>query len=409
MPAIIRQKRYTVCRNMVYKSLFVLGRQPAIGRAELESLLGSEHIAVAGEMAAVGDMPPTGVPFERAGSIIKLAVVIQTVASSDWRSLQAELARAALMLAADITEGKIQLGISVYGMATSPRQLLGAGLEIKKLLRTHGYSVRLVPNKEQALSSAQVLHNHLAGERGIELLAVQAGRQVIIARTVRVQDINAYAARDQARPKRDSFVGMLPPKLAQTIVNLATASAVPHEQTVVLDPFCGTGVVLQEALLMGFGAYGTDLEQRMVDFSRQNLDWLATYGPLPIPTLESGDATTHQWKHPFSFIASETYLGRPLSNWPSGETLQQIIGTCNVITEKFLRNLAAQTPAGIRICLALPAWRSPASHIHHLPLLDHLTDMGYNRVSFEHAQWQEMVYFRPDQLVARELLVMIRK
>ena len=42
-----------------------------------------------------------------------------------------------------------------------------------------------------------------------------------------------------------------------------------------LDPFCGTGVVLQEALLMGYDVYGTDLEPRMIDYSGANLDWLS--------------------------------------------------------------------------------------------------------------------------------------
>jgi hypothetical protein len=36
-----------------------------------------------------------------------------------------------------------------------------------------------------------------------------------------VQDIDAYAERDFERPMRDAFVGMLPPKLAQIMLNLA--------------------------------------------------------------------------------------------------------------------------------------------------------------------------------------------
>ncbi|HLZ15018.1 MAG TPA: DNA methyltransferase, partial [Candidatus Saccharimonadales bacterium] len=270
---------------MVYKSLFVLGRQPAIGRAELERLYGAEHMAPWGDSAVLSDLATADVPFERLGSTVKLARVVAVDASAgDWRQLQAALTQAALTLAEDVNEGKIQLGISVYGVRTSPRQLLGAGLEIKKMLRGHGYSVRLVPNQEAALSSAQVLHNHLAGERGIELIAVCHGQRAVIARTVAVQDITAYAARDQNRPKRDAFVGMLPPKLAQTIVNLAVGPLAPREGCVVLDPFCGTGVVLQEAALMGYSVYGTDLEPRMVDFSAKNLEWLATRAQVSSPT-----------------------------------------------------------------------------------------------------------------------------
>lgn len=394
---------------MIYKSLFILGRTPGIARAELESLYGAEHLAAAGDYAVLSDLSVRDVAFARLGGTVKLAAVLSMVKAHDWRTVQQELSHQAIACAQDVTEGKVQLGISAYGLRTNPRQLMGAGLEIKKGLRAHGYSVRLVPNQEPALSSAQVLHNHLTGERGIELIAVQQGTQTIIARAVNVQDINAYAARDQGRPKRDAFVGMLPPKLAQTIVNLGIGSLAPSTDTLVLDPFCGTGVVLQEAALMGFGMYGTDLEPRMVDFSRKNLEWLSERSRTPESILEVGDATKHAWHPAPRIVACETYLGRPLSNWPKPETLTDIIGTCNVIIEKFLRNIGPQLQPDNRLCLAVPAWRAPNGRMHHLPLLDLLSEMGYNRVSFEHASEAEMVYYRPDQLVARELLVITRK
>ncbi|HLZ14725.1 MAG TPA: hypothetical protein VKQ34_01915, partial [Candidatus Saccharimonadales bacterium] len=107
-------------------------------------------------------------------------------------------------------------------------------------------------------------------------------------------------------------------------------------------------------------------------------------------------------------VASETYLGHPLGSWPAADKLQRIIDTCNLIIEKFLHQLAAQTPSGLPLCLAVPAWRAPNGQLHRLPLLDHLSKLGYNRVSFEHVREPELVYFRPDQLVARELLVIIR-
>jgi hypothetical protein len=163
----------------------------------------------------------------------------------------------------------------------------------------------------------------------------------------------------------------------------------------------------------------------MVDYSRQNLEWLNTYTSKSEIhqadshvsdrftsdsfTLETGDATEHAWTRPFTVVASETYLGRPLSSWPSTEKLQEIKGTCNVIIQKFMSNLASQIPSGTRLCLAIPAWQAPDGRIHHLSTLDQLDFLGYNRVSFSWASEQEMVYRRPDQLVARELLVITRK
>jgi len=395
---------------MNYKTLCILGRQPAIGRAELESLLGAEHVRPIGEQAMASDIAPAEIDFARIGSSIRLAKILTPLQTTQWPAIVRYLAEK-LPEHLDYlpAEGKLKLGLSVFGLPVSVQQLFRTGLELKKICKQAGRSVRLVPNTEPALSSAQVLHNQLTGDLGLELLLIKDGQQTWLAQTVAVQDITAYARRDQNRPKRDARVGMLPPKLAQTIVNLATGPLPAAENGVVLDPFCGTGVILQEALLMGYGAYGTDLEPRMIDYSRENLEWLAVHGRETTPMLETGDATTHQWINPFSVIASETYLGRPLSSWPGADKLHEITGTCNVIIEKFLKNLAAQTQPGLRLCLAIPAWRGPNGQLHHLPLLDHLGQIGYNRQRFEHVRDAELVYFRPEQLVARELLVITRK
>ncbi|HSW66601.1 MAG TPA: hypothetical protein VLI54_05690 [Bacillota bacterium] len=394
---------------MMYKSLFILGRQPALGRAELESLLGSEHVKPISAGVVASDVDPADLAFSRLGGSIRMAKVLTSADTTNWPELAHYLTQTLAKRLAPLPEGKLKLGLSVFGLQVDSRQLFRTGLDLKKVCKKAGRSVRLVPNTDLELSSAQVLHNQLTGELGMELLLVQNGHHTLLAQTVAVQDINAYAGRDQNRPKRDARVGMLPPKLAQIIVNLATGPLKPTPERVVLDPFCGTGVVLQEAALMGYGTYGTDLEQRMIDFTAINLEWLDQWHPIEAPILEAGDATDHQWQSPFTVVAAETYLGRPLSAWPNPEVLQEIMGTCNVVIEKFLRNIANQTQPGLRLCLAVPAWKAPNGRIYHLPLLDHLEKMGYNRVSFECAEAPDLVYYRPEQIVARELLVITRK
>lgn len=392
------------------QSMFILGRQPAIGRAELESLYGVNHVQPLGDMTMVSDLASADIDFARLGSTVKLAAYMGLVEKASMPRIHEQLESMVLTHAEAIYEGKIQLGISAYGVKTSPKQLMAIGLNLKKALKKAGHSVRLTPNQENELSSAQVLHNHLTGERGIELVLVRHGADIVVGRTVAVQDITAYAKRDQERPKRDAFVGMLPPKLAQTIINLAADGLKPICEYTVLDPFCGTGVVLQEALLMGYSAYGSDLEPRMIEYSEKNLDWLQEKYPINGQiAVEVGDATNFTWTHPFTTVACETYLGHPLANWPRPEKLQQIIGTCNLIIEKFVKNIGAQMPSGTRLCLAVPAWINPNGRIHHLPMLDDLEKMGYNRVSFMHSREDDMVYHRSDQIVARELLVITRK
>jgi tRNA G10 N-methylase Trm11 len=177
----------------------------------------------------------------------------------------------------------------------------------------------------------------------------------------------------------------------------------------VLDPFCGTGVVLQEAALLGCEVYGTDLQERMVRYTRDNIAWLQDYKQKPIEKFfEVADATNHTWRPPLEKVVCETYLGQPLSGLPKPEKLQEIIRDCNTITSKFLRNLHNQLPTGARCTIAVPAWRV-GNQFKHLELLDHLEDLGYNRVSFQHSGDTDMIYHREDQIVARELLVLIVK
>jgi tRNA G10 N-methylase Trm11 len=392
------------------QSVAILGRQPALGLAELESLYGADKLRPAGPLAVLLDVNPDEVDFRRLGGSIKLARLLTRLETTDWNKIEQHLRKNMPQYLQHVPEGKLKLGLSVYGFDISIAKLNASGLTLKKTIRNTGRSVRIVPNKELELNSAQVLHNGLTTPTGYELLVIRDGNGTLLARTAHEQNIDAYAARDQSRPKRDARVGMLPPKLAQTIINLAAADASPN-QGVVLDPFCGTGVVLQEALLMGFGIYGTDVEPRMVDYSTKNLEWLDANYELanPIHKLEVGDATSHQWNPAPHIVACEGYLGQPFATFPPAQKLAEVRNTCNLILRKFLQNIGSQLKPGSRLCLAVPAWQQIPGTFIHLPTLDHLEEMGYNRMSFEHVRDEDLVYARADQIVARELLVLTKK
>ena len=413
----------------VMQSVMILGRQPAIGLAELESLYGSSVIRRVGEHVAVVDVDPCLLAFDRLGGSIKFCKLLTTLETTDWHQVEKFLRTAAPEHSKSMPEGKMQLGLSVIGYEMNIRQLEASGLTLKKVIRKTGRSVRLVPNKELELNSAQVLHNHLTGITGWELIIIKDGDKTIIAQTVKVQDINSYTYRDRERPKRDARVGMLPPKLAQVIVNLSVGklpedllkticdipagSEIPSPviDKTILDPFCGTGVLLQEVGLMGYNAYGTDLEPRMIDYSEKNLAWLGDHYKMPAVScqLDVGDATSHQWTSPIDYVASETYLGRTFTDKPSPEILNQTVSDCNLIIKKFLKNIYDQLQPETRLCLAIPAWQIAPNEFKHLPLIDQIEDLGYNRVSFEHTRDEDLIYYREDQIVARQLLVITRK
>ena len=412
------------------QSLIILGRQPALGLAELESLYGADRLHPIGSQGVAIDMPPQEINFARLGGMVKFAKVLTVLDTTNWGDVQKFLETTVPGHLGHLPEGKLRLGISAYGMNVTPQRIQATGLSVKKVIRSTGRGVRYVPNVDPALNAAQVLHNQLTRKLGWELLFVRDGRTTIVAQSIAVQDIDAYRRRDQERPFRDARIGMLPPKLAQIIINLAVGqlpSPPPstfHLPPSILDPFCGTGVLLQEALLMNYSVFGSDLDKRMVEYADGNLKWLKSTFQLPLACpdgldapqkvkagthhLEIADATSASWKPLPGIIASETYLGRPLTSLPDQESLQKIMNDCDTIHKKFLRNVARQTNPGLRLCLAIPAWRTKVG-FKHLPMLDSLGELGYNRIRFVHASNQDLIYHREGQIVARELVILERK
>lgn len=411
------------------QSLLILGRQAELGLAELESLYGSAVVTPAGDQAAIVDVDPCLLAFDRLGGSMKFCKVLTTLDTVAWKDIEKFLIQVSPQHSATMPEGKMHLGLSLYGFNESLQRIEATGLNVKKAIRKTGRSMRLVPNKATELNAAQVIHNKLTSANGWELVFVKDGGQTIVAQTVKVQDIDAYTRRDRERPMRDSRVGMLPPKLAQIITNLAVGQLpadklsnicdIPAGDPIpfnllnktILDPFCGTGVLLQEASLMGYHVMGTDLEPRMIQYSQKNLQWLHDLYRMPDlnSLLEVGDATNYTWPAAPDFVAAETYLGRPFTTMPSPEVLNQTISECNLIIKKFLRNIHGQLKPGTRLCLAVPAWQNRPGQFKRLPLVDQIHDLGYNRTSFEHAKDEPLMYYRSDQIVARELLVITTK
>lgn len=409
------------------KSLIILGRQPAIGTAEIESFISPKLIKPLKTGALIVDIEPSQIPFYRLGGSVKLAKIVAELHTANWREIEQYLAKTLPGMIEFAPAGKINIGISSYNLKTNNKAINSTALRLKKLIKSTGRSVRIIPNKSPALNSAQVIHNNLTQGKGIELVLYGNGSKTILAQTIAEQEIEDYAKRDQIRPKRDAKVGMLPPKLAQILINLATGEQNSTDSIIfsqrltrkVLDPFCGTGVILQETLLMGYDAYGSDIDKRMIEYSDENIKWLfQTYVPtmrqrpnemLPSSdiSLEIADATKHTWQG-FDVVACETYLGRPLNSLPPKAVLDPIIEECEIIHQKFLNNIASQLDKGARLALSVPAWKTKNGFIH-LKTLDNLAKLGYNRIKFVHARNEDLIYHRPDQTVARELVILERK
>jgi 2-polyprenyl-3-methyl-5-hydroxy-6-metoxy-1,4-benzoquinol methylase len=463
--------------------LFILGRQPEIGFAELAAVFGRENVreisdslrggavrnlAMVDEISVVraaerrgfsrnllgesADAKAINLLFSQLGSVVKVARVFAKIADSRELKLTDFADEISRNFGAD--GGKITLGFSSETREISAGNLDVVARKVRENLAKNGASFREIfrDRGEEKLNSASVFHNKLTGEssRKAEVIFVKnAGEkfakndagisrkndEFLLAKTVYVQDITSYTFRDRSRPKRDAKVGMLPPKLAQTIINLATENREIRGK-ILLDAFVGTGVILQEFALMGGAVYGTDIEPRMVEFTDEKLAFVSRKFGREFREigadrdfarkLEVGSATEMKWNFAGAefaksdekvrdnsapifpdFVAGETYLGRAYATEPSAENLRENIGNVNKILTEFLRNLRDQASAETGVCLAVPAWfisRNGREKTLYLPLLKELESLGFQRK----IGTENLVYRREGQIVGRELVVLTK-
>lgn len=401
----------------------ILGRQPELGIAELERVFGGHAVTLPTPQIALIDSD--NFEIQSFGGVPKAGKVIIELPRADWNQVSQRIIQHYANKWSSY-DGKITLGISVYDFRTTPRDVQKTGIILKQKLKKSGTSLRLVPNTDIALNTATSHHNKLGlSPNKVELLVVRANDgRAFIAESTGSQNITAYARRDQERPKRDAFVGMLPPKLAQIMINLAIGSwnmedsesqtansqiLNSNSQKTILDPFCGTGVVLQEAAIKGYYVYGTDLSKKMIDYSQINLEWLADSHHIKVNfKLHEGDAIDTKWQQPIDAVVGETYLGQPFSAPPSPSKLEEVKKVCDHIITEFLKNLGRQIKPGTPVCIAVPAWRDKEGRFTHLPLIATIARLGYKPHEFMNVSQNDMLYYREDQVVARELLVLTK-
>jgi hypothetical protein len=353
--------------------LAILGRQPELGLAELESLLGADAVQPLADAALLHNLPN----LNHLGGSIKLARVFR-------RSSQLQLRASELNI--EPVAGKRNFALSLHGIKITPAKLQALALELKRQL-PGSWRYVAPPAGQLAATSVQLTHNQIPA-RGFELIVARHGQEYIYAFTEQVQDFESYSRRDYDKPARDARVGMLPPKLAQILINLSGPDPLP-----VWDPFCGTGTVVAEALLMQREAFGSDLEPAMVAASQRNLEWLAQTQKLPAFKVWPANAIEAEAPQPGCAVVTEGFLGAPGRPASRSE-----LAELDSLYRRTLINLHRQLIERIVICV--PSARNRPL----LPIIDHLTDVGYTLAQFAHAPAERLIYHRPGQIVGRQIL-----
>lgn len=370
----------------------VLGSHPKLSLAELRSVYGQS------EMHSQETAVFEGKIWPHLGGVSKIAQNLYTMpAGKNNHELKSELLKRCLEQLPP-SSNKYHLGINFYGRKFAPYR--NFCFDLKKSLRQRGDKVRLVMPTGQALNTAQTLHNKLLDEKNTDLVVSLGEKEFHIGKTVWIQDIDSYSRRDMQRPCRDMEVGMLPPKLAQIMINLAGGEYI-------FDPFCGSGVILQEALLMGKQAAGSDIDPKMVACSNANLDWLSSEFKTQKLKVDEADVRKVTLPESIDAVVSESYLGPALTSQKPPAYLKSLAKESDELLRQALVNLADQLEVGSRLCLAAPCWSSPTGTITPA-IVDEPHIDGYNRLRLKGIDQSDLTYRRGDQYVGRSLMLLER-
>jgi len=382
------------------KYLFILGQSSDLAQEELRAVLSSKNDQIEllspDFILATTKQKPADL-INILGGTIKIAKYIQSI--DQLSDLTADLWYSILEKKLS-PETKNHFGFSLYNDNNSNYNTIKkVAFELKQKLKANKHKSRLVTGQTAILSSVIVAKNKLVGN---ELLIIKHAGKYLLALTEAVQDFVGYGFRDMKRPHRDDKSGMLPPKVAQMIINLAGNDTSKN----ILDPFCGSGTVLQEAMLLGYTKiYGSDISPKAVKETNENLAWFAKNFDIKanINIIESKieNIDKHFAKDSIDLIVTEPFMGdaRVLTHQNTGQDVEKIKDELQVLYisafEKFKKILS---PEGL-IIFIFPVFHMSDKNVYTLD------KKIISQLGFKYQLDKDIIYSRENQKVTRQITV----
>lgn len=341
------------------RHFFILGTNPVLSTAEIIALLDGRQFTVTEmyKQALIVDTVP-GFTLDakalmgRLGGTIKIGTLVAENLPTTPEALEETVLQGLSERVANI--GNATFGISVYSLesdkpstkaATLAGKFRNVGMSVKRKLQAAGCAARWVKAQVgTALTSAAVGKNRMLDD-GAEFVVLAKGDSMVVGKTDVIQPFEEFSMVDFGRPERDTIQGMLPPKLARIMINLIHVSR-EVKDIALLDPFCGSGTVLTEALQIGFRElFGSDKNPEAVLATQKNIDWLKEKAIIPNDTghvaLFAADARNlkpHIKPASLDAIVTEAYLG---PNRTGGETRGQLQKTLAELTKLYYESLSS--------------------------------------------------------------------
>ena len=298
------------------------------------------------------------------------------------------LASSDLVYAMTKSSEKILFGVSVYSSDNTLRALSGviqrfAGSAVKDQLAENGKKSKFMgfskDRRMPQLSHVEVLKKKLV-ENHAEVLLCIGKQQTWVGTTVAVHNPFEFQKRDIYKPNQRRIFAM-PPRIARIMVNLSACT--PGK--VLLDPFCGVGTILQEALLAKAKVVGVDANSWCVKAADENLQWLTREYNLEDVDFRvvQGDVAKLAQKigqGTVDCIATEPDLGPALRQIPTGPYALKIIQKLQPLYFGFVEEAYRVLKPDGRLVLVTPYIVSRSGKPVTMPIGEKLENVGFKRV-----------------------------
>lgn len=391
-----------------------LGNHPSLSQAELSSAISNfKPVKMIGQTMLIfeTDDEITMKMLAKWGGIFLVAKEIGTksMTVADVPALVAEHTKN--------VKGKVTFSLRAYGVQKSTVHRLYR--DCKQALKKAGKAARYIGSENKPAVSALLKDSGVIdGKHGCEIVLLGAEKFLWIGKTVAVQDPDNYTKRDMEKPVRDTRVGLLPPKLAQMLLNFGewmvrSADPKAKKTLTVFDPFCGTGVIPMESLLRGWPVLASDVSLKAVNGCEKNIEWVRKEYKI----LKK-DTAAYVWKQdatkPFEvpemphMIVTETTLGPGLTDRPTAKDAAKIRTECEAIEIGFLENVAETLP-GVPVVATFPVWFLRTGPLYLEKTWKKLAEIGFKPVlppgiKTDNPERTSLLYRRPDQVVGREVV-----
>ena len=388
---------------------FELGRKKELCLAELLSVLGEKNLVEKNLDTAIFSLTEAQTKNIQAlqnslGGTIKIIRILEKIKKENEIN---DIIKKHLEENFKDASGKIPFSVSILSKKFPDKNLIKNLLTFsKKILKELGLNSRFV-NQNFGNTKPSTIYKARVIEKGMDINIIYGNKDLYIGRTVAIQDIDNYSLRDFDRPKRDAKVGMLPPKLAQVMINLALGQAknTDTKKTIIYDPFCGTGVIPMEGLLLGYDVIGSDIDGKMVEYTQENLNWL-------IKTFKLNENSTfrtftHDARHltktelpeRTTAIVTEGYLGPALTKFPTEEEQEKIFRELSNLHLNWLKQIHELTPKDSKIVMCLTAFKKNGS-VTHFPRFQEIAKLAGYKIGNTYS------YDREDQIVVRDIVIL---